>query len=177
MHLCWILGHAGIQGNEEADKAAVDAAKRREQYIPVFFYKDWYPVITQAIEEDWNRKWESKNQKMYKIKKKIGEWKGNKKWSEEVVLNRLRSGHTWLTHGYLRKNEGPRIHPTCTFCSDAITTVKHILLRCPSLAHERDRLSIFQGTISVTLEQLIGDKAPVDQVMEFLRRIRIYDSI
>ena len=178
VHLCWIPGHAGIQGNEEADRVAVDAAKRREQYIPVF-YKDWYPVITQAIEEDWNHEWESKNQKMYEIKKKIGEWKGSKKRSrrEEVVLNRLRSGHTRLTHGYLMENEGPRMPPICTFCRDAIMSVKHILLRCPSLGHERDRLRIFQGTINVTLEQLISDKAPVDQVMEFLRRINIYDAI
>ena len=38
VHLCWIPEHAGIQENEEANKAAVDAAKRREQYVP-FFYK------------------------------------------------------------------------------------------------------------------------------------------
>ena len=31
VHQCWILGHAGMHGNEKADRVAVDAAKRREQ--------------------------------------------------------------------------------------------------------------------------------------------------
>ena len=75
------------------------------------------------------------------------------------------------------ENERPRMPPICTFCRVAIMSVKHILLRCPSLNHERDRLSIYQGTINVTLEQLFGDKAQVDQVIDFLRRINIYDAI
>ena len=93
------------------------------------------------------------------------------------MLNRLRSGHTRLTHGYLMENEGPRMMSICTFCRDAIMPVKYILLRCPSLDHERDRFMIFQETINVTLEQLTGSKEPVYQVMDFLRKTNIYDAI
>ena len=47
--MCLIPSNTGITGNEDANKAAVAAAARPEQYISVY-YKDFYPMIKQAIE-------------------------------------------------------------------------------------------------------------------------------
>jgi hypothetical protein len=41
----------------------------------------------------------------------------------EVVINRFRIGHTWLTHGFLIRREEPDQSITC----DEALTVKHIL--------------------------------------------------
>ena len=45
---------------------------------------------------------------------------------EEVVLARLRLGHTRVTHSYLLLGEE---HPQCVGC-DAPFTVRHFLLEC-----------------------------------------------
>ena len=45
---------------------------------------------------------------------------------ENTVLNRLRIGHSYLTHSFiLRKEEAP----VCVACNAALT-IKHILIEC-----------------------------------------------
>jgi len=48
---------------------------------------------------------------------------------QAVMINRLKIGHSRLTHSYLLSGED---QPTCTKC-DTVLTVKHILLDCPEL--------------------------------------------
>ena len=72
--LLWIPSHVGISGNEEADRLAVAATSKTEEYIPIH-YRDWYPKIQGAIEEAWNEKWREVNQKMFEVKESAGEWK------------------------------------------------------------------------------------------------------
>ena len=90
-----IPNYIGINKNEEADRSAVAAAKGIEQYIPVY-YRDWFLTIARSIEVERNSEWEGKKQKMYEIKKNVGPWRDMKKLTrrEEVVLHRLRRGHT-----------------------------------------------------------------------------------
>ena len=45
---------------------------------------------------------------------------------EQTLYNRLRIGHTYLTHSYLLKDEDPLI---CIPCN-SLLTVKHILISC-----------------------------------------------
>ena len=51
---CWIPGHVGVHGSEKEDRVAVAAAHRREEYI-LISYRNWYPVIKEAITEEWNK--------------------------------------------------------------------------------------------------------------------------
>ena len=71
---------------------------------------------------------------------------------EEVVLCRLRIGHTYATHGYLLRGEDK---PLCTTCRTPLT-VGHILLVCPKYAVKRTR---YLGHISrdLTAQHLLGD--------------------
>ena len=124
VRLCWVPSHVGIGGNEEADGAAEAAARRREEYIPVH-YRDWYPHIRQVIIDKWNNQWQESRQKMCEVKEKVGEWKKIKvSRREEIVLNRLRSGHTCLTQGYLMEREGVQVPPICHYCNNALMTVE-----------------------------------------------------
>ena len=99
VEICWIPGHVGIQGNEKADIVAVAAAHQMEEYI-LISYRDWYPVIKEAITEEWNNSLRRIKQKMSEVKKNVGPSKQVKGITrrEAVVLNRLRAGHSWLPH-------------------------------------------------------------------------------
>ena len=50
----------------------------------------------------------------------------------EVVLCRIRIGHTHLTHSYILKKDPPQ----CEHCQ-CILTVRHILVECNNFAQER----------------------------------------
>ena len=54
---------------------------------------------------------------------------------EEVVLARLRIGHTLITHSYLLKREEP---PYCFGC-DTLFTIRHFLLECGDFSHIRNK--------------------------------------
>ena len=58
---------------------------------------------------------------------------------EEVVLTRLRIGHTRLTNSYLLKRED---QPFCISCNEPFT-VKHFLIDCIEFSHVRPRVLDF----------------------------------
>ena len=54
-----------------------------------------------------------------------------------MVINRVRMGHTLLTHGYLMNDDVPGMAPHCELCNSAILTIKHIMLECEQLRDTR----------------------------------------
>ena len=72
-------------------------------------YQDLFPDISDAIHQ-----WNEKNAKFKKIKPNTLSGKENDRCGkDETVINRLRAGHTILTHGYLM--EGLPV-PECDMC-------------------------------------------------------------
>ena len=50
---------------------------------------------------------------------------------DQVVLNRVRIGHSRLTHGFLMENRYS-LRPRCHFCRTYnILTIKHVMIKCP----------------------------------------------
>ena len=77
----------------------------------------------------WQLVWNTAvDNKLHSIKSILGEWRPAFRTDrkEEVVLARLRIGHSFITHSYLLKGEE---QPTCVPC-DTPFTIKHILLHC-----------------------------------------------
>ncbi|GBM44896.1 Caspase-7 [Araneus ventricosus] len=77
------------------------------------------------------------NNKLHVIKPVLSHWVMKLDRRCDVVLTRLRIGHTRLTHKYLLFEESP---PTCSHCGD-ILTVKHILTDCVAVNRRRLRES------------------------------------
>ena len=50
-----------------------------------------------------------------------------------VILNRLRIGHTHLTHSYLMDNSIQQLPPPCQLCNNQTMTIEHLLIHCPNL--------------------------------------------
>ena len=110
---------------------------------PAYFplpYTDYYPVLQSKIKNKWASPWKDSGNKLLHVKTNVNKWIKPLffKRRDEVVLNRLRTGHTAITHGYLM--EGTPGPPPCPHCPETLLTVAHIILQCPSLAELRQRL-------------------------------------
>ena len=133
---CWVPSHIGITKNEEADthaKSAVHDLAISNKSLP---YSDYYSVIDSALKKKWQDKWLSiTRNKLRTVKSTVSHWSSsnhkNRHW--EVILARLRLGHTRLTHRHLMEKEPC---PQCQNCNIQIT-VEHILIKCPLYSNER----------------------------------------
>ena len=125
IHLCWILSHIGIHGNEAADMAAKESLDQdiTASQVP---YTDLKSHINFFISSKWQERWSSCHaNKLLQIKPTLGEWPPGCRRSrkEEVVVSRLRISHTYFSHSYILRREDP---PECTACQE-IYSVRHVL--------------------------------------------------
>ena len=85
---------------------------------------------------------------------------------EEVVLARLRIGHTKITHSYPLTQKEP---PYCFGC-DALFTVRHFLLEVGDFSHIRNKYFHVD-----TNKQLFND-VPIDNVFLFLKEVNLFNK-
>ena len=93
----------GISGNEPADSAA-KAALQKDVSNCLISYIDAYQYISQCVRDMWQREWDTAvNNKLHATKPLIGEQPSAYRSvrRDEVVLSRLRLGHSYLTYFYL----------------------------------------------------------------------------
>lgn len=177
IEICWIPGHAGIAGNDAADSAAKIATNNHPDAIRIP-YSDWFPIFKEKIHEKWKNRWQSRQEKLRSVKDVPGNWKMIRcPRREEVIINRLRAGHTWLTHSYLMNNH-PELPPECPLCQEGMLDVPHILLHCSELQQERRiYLNINEDQPPPTLMKLLGDEIKVERIINFLKAINAFDKI
>ena len=125
---CWMPSHMGISGNEHADSAA-KASLQKVVSESLISYTDAYQNISQYVRDLWQREWDTAvNNKLHAIKPLIGEqlsaYRSVRR--DEVVLSRLKLGHSYLTHSYLLKGKPS---PECVMCGCRLT-ISHILVDC-----------------------------------------------
>jgi ribonuclease HI len=179
IEICWIPSHAGIAGNEKADLNAKLASTKPIQFIPIYF-QDFYPVIKEKIQTCWNLEWTNSGRNMLQIKQCPGEWEKDSKTTreEEVILNRLRTGHTWLTHNNIMSGE-PRINAMpCPACYQATLGVRHILMECP--VFDAQRLKHFTNTQNprgYAFKDLLTKSKLYKNLFSYLKEINAYHSI
>ena len=168
---CWLPSHTGISGNEEADKAAKDALSLEILPYKVPF-NDFKPIIKNFIQNVWQQSWNdpaNRNNKLFAIKPGLGEWlpgfRINRR--EEIILARLRIGHSYITHSYLLKGEE---EPQCIPCN-APLIIKHVLVDCVDLAPTRQR---FFDVDSLTT---LFDTVKFESVFDFLKEVHLYKKI
>ena len=89
---------------------------------------------------------------------------------DEVIINRLRIGHTRLTHSFRMEN---RPHPSfCDQCEgDHELTVKHILIECNFLKIIRRRY--YDVSDLNQLFKTVSSK----RILEFVKDIGLYNSL
>ncbi|XP_025423220.1 uncharacterized protein LOC112692690 [Sipha flava] len=169
--LLWIPSHVGIPGNETTDIYAKRAITSPDAIsVQTCSLSDIKGVIQALTLEKWQYRWASSQTKLNEIKLSINPWPTyltNRR--HEVIINRLRIGHTWLTHRHLMRREDPDL---CTTCGEALT-VKHILLYCRNYADTRTALSIPEHLY----ETLGPDHENTVKIIKFLKITKLYNLI
>lgn len=178
--IVWIPSHQGIPGNDMADKKAKMSLRYEHMTEVKVHYSEYYSQIKKCmwkyIDKKWQRHTPPTNLKM--IKKQTVEWMSSYRENrrDEVILARLRLGHTRLTHRHLMEREAP---PICDEC-DVRVTVEHVLLHCPKFQAQRRQLqaACVILTVQMTLETLLGnDERMFDHVVVFLKDCDLYRHI
>ena len=175
---CWIPSHVNITGNEKADKLAKQAATMDGDYAYAQYpCKDYYPIKRKTLLNVWQQEWFNiNNNKLRTVKENVRQWPSScqKERKVEVVLTRLRIGHTRLTHGHLMER---RHAPYCNNCIVPLT-VKHIITECPDYSEER---LLYFGNGAVTMEQVLGETperlVEIKDVINFLKDIKVLDLL
>ncbi|XP_023244783.1 uncharacterized protein LOC111642647 [Centruroides sculpturatus] len=166
---CWVPGHVGIRGNEEADTAAKSASP--SQHTMRIEGGDLKLVVKKRLAERWQNVWNAQiHNKLHEIKPLVENWTHNRQYDRrsEVILTRLRIGHTRLTHQYLLKGDD---EPVCQHCNCAVS-VKHIFCNC--VAFDQSRRQHFGNA---SLRDILGQRLNLDNILDFLKVINMYREI
>ena len=166
---CWLPSHVGIIGNEIADRKAKDSLHLNMSTFEIPF-NSFKPLINKYILSEWQKSWDTATfNKLYAIKPVVGNNSSaiRNVRREDVVITRLRIGHTSFTHSYILNREE---QPFCIACNQHIT-VKHILIDCIDFLQDRNKY--FQVR---DLRQLFQD-VPVDNILSFLKDTNLFNKI
>ena len=95
----------------------------------------------------------------------------NRQW--ERALNRLRSGHSRLTHSHLMSGNPT---PICEQCQTDEVSIKHLLMECPT--HRTKRLRFF-GSSDVSLKRILkeGNTDLGSSLYQYIREINILEKL
>ena len=100
---CWVPSHIGIYGNEKADQNAKESLYLDETIFKIH-YVNFKPFINKYVSDKWQTIWNgAKFDKLREVEPIVKRPRVAHKVSrrEEIVLARLRIGHTRITHSYL----------------------------------------------------------------------------
>ena len=168
VRFCWIPSHCGIEGNESADQLAKDALDLDVDPLTKVHFADLKPLVNQYVQQQVQVKWDVSitGRDLYFLKPTLGPPKkfDSLTRAEEVVITRLRLGHTRVTKSHIISRGPPA---TCHHCGQVLT-LEHMLLECATLQQTRD--GHYWADNLKTLFQTVSEK----QIVEYLRDAGFY---
>jgi len=167
--LCSIPSHVNIRGNERADTAAKSALSLpiTNMRLPA---RELIPCVSKFCLEEWQDIWDCcEGNKLHSINPTVGIVKHSKNISryDSVMLNRLRIGHSRVTHSYLFSGDDS---PACQSCGIPLT-VKHMLVECANLQDIREKYS----TVSSLAD--LFNRFDNHTVIDFIKETHFYHQL
>ena len=128
VRFCWVPSHCGIEGNEMVNQLAKETLDHDIDPLTTVHFADLKPLVNSNIQQEVQIKWDVSihGRDLYLLKPTLGPPKRFRHLTraEEVVITRLRIGHTKATKSHIL-SRGP---PTaCQYCGQTLK-IEHILL-------------------------------------------------
>ena len=127
-----------------------------------------YPRITKLIfDEVWNC---CVGNKLHAIRPTVGDYKQKtclSRRDDSLLLNRLRIGHTRLTHSFLLSGDDL---PECGTCQCPLT-VKHVLVECADLKDVRNK-----HFVASSIKDLF-DNIEAHKIIDFIKQTCFYKQL
>lgn len=142
--LCWSPGHVGIEGNSRADKNAKEAALMVGPYLPSASSDDKQTFFKHKLTKDWESEWREQQHLNRLSQLTSGRVTHHQSATvkntrrDQVILSRLKIGHTHFSHSHLIEGKEK---PQCQTCNTALT-VDHVLLDCSAYQQIRLKLKL-----------------------------------
>ena len=180
--ICWVPAHVGVPQNERADEeakaAAIEGTRAGSQRV---HYRDHYYDIKRGIQSEWEHKWRnSTNNKLRAIKDSVQAWNSSQQKTRrhEVVLCRLRIGHTRLTHKWILDGG---LQPDCPHCNVPLS-VEHLFTSCNANANLRRRYFPWAQNMDSrsALRSILAEengRCDVGRIIDFTTEIGIISEI
>lgn len=169
--IIWVPGHFGIRGNELADTAAGEVHDSLEDVENIITHQDFQIFIKQYLElklqTDWNLNIENKLFRIHPMYK-MNHPTISISRKQTMILNRLKIGHSYLTHKF-KIDKGPE--PICEWC-DQLLTIEHIF-ECNSNNVQNLKSKFKLGTLSIDL----FDNSKLESIFAFLKELNYYHLI
>ena len=163
VRFCWVPSHCGIDGNERVDQLAKDALDQDIDPLASVHYTDMKPLVNSYIQKLVQTKWDVAvhGRDLYLVKPTLGPPKKFQHLTraEEVVITRLRIGHTKATKSHILSRGLPT---GCHHCGQTLT-IDHMLLECALLQECRDEY------YTVDSLNALFETIPETCIVEFLR--------
>ena len=129
-------------------------------------------TINHKIKKEWNKLWKQQSNRTHlrKIKLHIHQNNPTLKFNrnDQVILTRIRIGHTRVTHQHLITKDNP---PICEKCNVPIN-IDHILLDCTKYQIEREKFKC-----NKQLYDLLNKKENCSMILKFLQDISMKNGI
>lgn len=165
----YVPSHIGIVGNEAADNAAKQAVSSDgSQKISRSLHWDVKNYFRSLVMQVWQDSWNASSSKLLSIKSSVTaplSLPSNRR--SQILLSRLRIGHTRLTHQHLlTRSEAP----VCDSCNCQVT-VQHVLVECVKFNENR-----VQCNLVPDMKKIIGNTStvPIASLVNYLKLSELY---
>lgn len=153
-----------MEGNELADKYPKKATSKENIDVDIKYSKaEVKSIIKEKVQGKWQHLWEngSSGRHLFNIQPVVSKISGSVRMRrEEVILARLRIGHTSLNSSLalISKHDSGN----CEHCqARSMETVEHVLVHCQNYHHERQTLiaQVKASNTTFGLKQLLHRSA------------------